>query len=296
MDKRDLSAAFRERLRQLLARSDLNQSGFAAAVGIDRSALSQLLAGSSTRLPRAETLLNIAAEHKVSLDWLLGLSQDEALTGELRPSFEIEEGSSSFGEPLMAKWHAEAAGMKIRYVPAGLPDLLRTRELIDYEAGMTQRSPSAQLEEAQFRLDYNRLPQTEMEVCMPRHTLEIFAQGLGIWSGFPLAARRRQLDHMAVLLDDLYPGFRLNLYDGRQRYSVPFTVFGPYRVSIYVGDMYLVLNATEPIRMLTRHFDNLVRATVVHAHEAAGFARSLAANLQEPAPAGDAGATGEPAS
>ena len=73
MDKRDLSNLFRERLKMLLTRSDLNQSAFATAVGIDRSALSQLLSGATTRLPRAETLLNIAAEFKVSLDWLLGL-------------------------------------------------------------------------------------------------------------------------------------------------------------------------------------------------------------------------------
>ena len=76
MDKRDLSTVFRDRLKLLLTRSDLNQSAFAAAVGIDRSALSQLISGASTRLPRAETLLNIAAEFKVSLDWLLGLSHD----------------------------------------------------------------------------------------------------------------------------------------------------------------------------------------------------------------------------
>jgi len=53
MDKRDLSTLFRDRLRLILVRSGLNQSAFAAAVGIDRSALSQLLAGASTRLPRA---------------------------------------------------------------------------------------------------------------------------------------------------------------------------------------------------------------------------------------------------
>lgn len=294
MDKRDLSTTFRERLRQLLARSDLNQSGFAAAVGIDRSALSQLLSGASTRLPRAETLLNIAAEHKVSLDWLLGLSQDEALTGELRPSLEIEEGSSAFGEPLMARWHAEATGMKIRYVPAGIPDLLRTRELIDYESDMSQRSPAAQLEEAKSRLDYNRLPQTDMEVCMPRHTLQIFARGLGAWGGFPIKARRRQLDHMAALLEDLYPSFRLCLYDGQQRYSAPYTIFGTYRVALYVGDMYLVLNATELIRTFTRHFDNLIRATTVHAHEAAAFARTLSEHVA--AAARDSDATAEPAS
>ena len=60
MDKRDLSELFRVRLQTLLERSDRNQAAFAASVGIDRSALSQLLSGRSTRLPRAETLLAIA--------------------------------------------------------------------------------------------------------------------------------------------------------------------------------------------------------------------------------------------
>ncbi|RUU67193.1 helix-turn-helix domain-containing protein, partial [Mesorhizobium sp. M7A.T.Ca.TU.009.01.1.2] len=172
MDKRDLSTIFRERLKTLLTRSDLNQSAFATAVGIDRSALSQLLSGASTRLPRAETLLNIAAEFKVSLDWLLGLSQDEGLTGEIRESLEIEEAPDGFDRTLLAKWHAEAAGTKIRYVPAGIPDLLRTETLVDYEAGITNKSRLAQAGETQYRIDYNRRPETDMEVCMPRHTLE----------------------------------------------------------------------------------------------------------------------------
>lgn len=279
MDKRDLSSLFRERLRTLLVRSGENQSAFAAAVGIDRSALSQLLSGASTRLPRAETLLNIAAEHKVSLDWLLGLSQDEGLTGEIHESLEIEEGFGGFDRTLLARWHAEAVGTKIRYVPAGIPDLLRTDELIDYEADISNRSSEAQLDEAQYRIEYNRRPETDMEVCMPQHTLAIFADGRGVWAGLPAAARRRQLEHMARLLDDLYPTFRLYLYDGRARYSIPYTIFGSIRASIYVGDMYLVLNATEPVRKLTRHFDNLIRAAIVNAHEAAGYARQLAEAL-----------------
>jgi transcriptional regulator with XRE-family HTH domain len=276
MDKRDLSDVFRDRLKLLLQRSDQNQSEFAAAVGIDRSALSQLLSGASTRLPRAETLLNIAAENKVSLDWLLGLSQDEVLTGEIRESLEIEEGASDRNHTLLARWHAEAAGTKIRYVPAGIPDLLRTEALIEYEADISNRSRERQADETQYRIEYNRRPETDMEVCMPRHTLDIFARGLGVWSGFPEDERRAQLRHMAELLDDLYPTFRLFLYDGRLRYSVPYTIFGPYRAAIYVGDMYLVLNATEPIRTLTRHFDNLIRAADVNAHEMAAHARKLA--------------------
>lgn len=276
MDKRNLSDVFRERLKLLLRRSDLNQSAFAAAVGIDRSALSQLLSGASARLPRAETLLNIAAEYKVSLDWLLGLSQDEGVTGEIRESLEIEEGSGAFDRTLLARWHAEAAGTKIRYVPAGIPDLLRTQALVDYEADITNRSRQQQAGETQYRIDYNRRPETDMEVCMPRHTLEIFARGLGVWSGFSRRDRREQLHHMAVLLDDLYPTFRLFFYDGRLRYSVPYTIFGSIRAAIYVGDMYIVLNATEPVRTLTRHFDNLIRAADINPHEAAAYARSLA--------------------
>ena len=275
MDKRDLSSIFRERLKLIVQRSDMNQSAFASAVGIDRSALSQLLSGGTTRLPRAETLLNIAAENKVSLDWLLGLSQDEALTGEIRDMMEIEEGASSYGESFMARWYAEAAGAKVRYVPAGIPDLLRTGALVDYEAGITHRDPSAQANETRDRVDYNRRPETDMEVCMPRHTLDIFARGLGVWTDFPAEARAEQLSHMARLLDDLYPTFRLYLYDGRMRYSVPYTIFGSIRAAIYVGDMYLVLNATAPVRALTRHFDNLIRAAEVNAHESAAYARSL---------------------
>jgi hypothetical protein len=35
--------------------------------------------------------------------------------------------------------------------------------------------------------------------------------------------------------------------------------------------MYFVFNTTEHIRVLTRHFDSLVRAAVVHAAEAARY-------------------------
>lgn len=279
MDKRDLSQLFRERLKTLLARSEMNRSAFADGVGLDRSALSQLLSGASTRLPRAETLMSIAAQHRVSLDWLLGLSQDEGLMGEIRPSLEIEESPGGFDRTLLARWHAEAAGTKIRYVPAGIPDLLRSETLVDYESDIMNRNRATQAGETQYRIDYNRRPETDMEVCMPRHTLEIFARGLGVWTGLSREERRGQLLHMAGLLDDLYPTFRLFLYDGRMRYSVPYTIFGPYRAAIYVGDMYLVLNSTAPIRTLTRHFDNLIRAADINAHEASIFTRNLAAEL-----------------
>lgn len=74
--------------------------------------MSQLLDGQSTRLPRVETLLNIAERCAVSLDWLVGVSHDEGITGEMKPSFEVEEGDAE-GRGLLSKWHAEASGSKI---------------------------------------------------------------------------------------------------------------------------------------------------------------------------------------
>lgn len=275
IDKRDLSELFRERLKSLLDRSGQISRPSPRRSGSTARRCRSFFRAPRPACPAPRTLLNIAAVHKVSLDWLLGLSHDETLTGEIRASFEIEEGFGGFDRTLLARWHAEAVGTKIRYVPAGIPDLLRTDEVIEYEAGIANKNRLAQIVETQYRIDYNRRPETDMEVCMPRHTLEIFARGLGVWEGLSREARMKQLQHMARLLDDLYPTFRLFLYDGRQRYSIPYTIFGPYRAAIYAGDLYLVLNATEAIRSLTRHFDNLIRAAEVNSHEAASFAANL---------------------
>jgi transcriptional regulator with XRE-family HTH domain len=277
LDKRELGPVFRDRLQALMQRAAVNRSIFANSIGIDRSALTQLLSGQSSRLPRADTLRRISERYAVSLDWLLGLSQDETLAAEMRPVVEITEGQGADQVTLLERWHKEAVGYKIRYVPAQIPDLLRTPEVIDYEyRSRTMPSPSSQLREAEFRLDYNRRPETDMEVCMPRQRLELLAEGGGIWKRLGRDGREAQLRYMANLLDELYPGFRLFLYDQLSCYSIPYTVFGPQRAAIFVGEMYLVLNATDHIRALTRHFDNLIRRAVVNANEAASFVRGLA--------------------
>lgn len=275
MDKRILADMFRTRLIQLLDRSGQSQSAFAAAIGIDRSALSQLLSGGSARLPRVETLLNIAERHLVSLDWLLGLSHDQGFVPELRPSFEMEEGGEDDGETLLMKWHAEASGSKIRYVPARIPDLLRTPEIIAFEALGAHQDVSAQASETAFRLDYNRQPGTDMEVCMPRETLEAFAEGRGMWSGLNRKTRAEQLQHMSTLISELYPSFRLFLFNEKERFSVPYTIFGSQRATLFIGGMYLVLNNAEAIRNMQRHFDELIRFTRIHPHETADFVKKL---------------------
>lgn len=278
MDQRELGPVFRERLQSLIRRAGVTRSAFALSIGIDRSALTQLLSGTSIRLPRADTLRRISERYAVSLDWLLGLSQDETLAAEIKPALEIAEAQGADEDTLLERWHKEAIGYKIRYVPAQIPDLLRTPAVIEYEySGRAGPSPSWQLRNAEFRLDYSRRPETDMEVCMPRQRIELLAEGRGQWRSLDRAARQAQLEQMAELVDELYPTFRLFLYDQLRTYSIPYTVFGPQRAAIFVGEMYLVLNATDHIRSLTRHFDNLIRHAVVSAHESAGFVRGLQA-------------------
>ena len=268
VDRREMVATCRQRLGEIIARSGDSRAAFARRIGIDRSTLAQILASADDRLPRAETLAAIAADQQVSVDWLLGLSQGGPLAASIMPQpLEIEPGANSPADERLTRWHAEAAGYKVRYVPSTLPDLLKTDELIRYEyrdhAGPV---PQSRIEAASARLATQRRPESDMEVCSPRQTVESFARGEGIWRGFEAPARRRQLVRMVALVDE------------------PFTVFGPKRVAIYVGHMYLVFNSTEHIRMLTGNFDDLIRAAVMQPPDVAGFLRSLLDELNAGSP------------
>jgi transcriptional regulator with XRE-family HTH domain len=270
MDKRDLGDVFRDRLGEVMRRYGGSQARFAESIGLDRSALSQLLSGKTVRLPRAETLVAIAEAHGVSLDWLLGVSQSERLAAEIAPTLAIELGASGPDDSRLQEWRREAAGYKIRYVPATLPDLMRTEAIIRYELGREpEQRVEASIADADRYLAYSRRPETDMEVCMPVQTLTGFARGEGMWAALDRETRREQLVHMARLLEELYPTFRLFLYDGRRTFSAPITIFGPMRAAIYVGDMYLVLTTTEHIRVLIDRFDGLIRRAVINPHEAA---------------------------
>lgn len=259
-DKRDLADLFRERLGVLIAKRGDTLARFADRAGLDRSALSQFLAPGSTRLPRAETLCAIAHSESVSLDWLLGLSQSEGDSAQVAPALEIERAPASLDDALLAAWHREARGYKIRYVPATIPDLLHTEAVTRYEYG-GDLAPTIEVKSKQVRgqLDYSRLPETDIEVCMPLQTLQHLARGEGVWSGLPETDRKAQILHIADLVEELYPTFRLFLFDGKKVFSAPYTVFGPIRAAIFVGGIYLVVNSVDHIRALIRRFDDLIR-------------------------------------
>jgi transcriptional regulator with XRE-family HTH domain len=276
VDKRDTVTIFRTRLTELIARSGQSRARFAAKARLDRSTLTQLLTEANVRLPRAETIVRIAAAHGVSVDWLLGLSQKDHVAADVVSQMVIEPEAGDPADERLKRWHEEAHGFKIRYVPATLPDHLKTQATIAYESRKLV-DPIAQAWSgmANSWIDYARRPDSDLEVCAPVHEIVGFARGEGPWSGMPPADRREQLTHMADRLDDLYPAYRWFLFDGRERFSAPYTVFGPKRAVIYAGEIYLVFTSTELIREFTSHFDNLIRNAKVQPHECAAMVRSL---------------------
>jgi transcriptional regulator with XRE-family HTH domain len=282
VQRRDMLDTFRDRLGDVIRRSGLNQSRFAAATGVDRSTLSQLLSSSNRRLPRVETLTQVAQTHQVSIDWLLGLTHGGPMQAELmeeQTSFALDALAPN-DERLLA-WFAEAAGYKVRYVPQTLPDLLKTEAVIRHELDhWVAARPEQKIESAAVRLALTRTSGSDLECCSSVQSLESFARGEGVWRGFPIAHRRDQLHQIAELADELYPMFRWFLFDGLQRYSVPVTVFGPQRAAIYLGQMYLVLTSADHVRTLSAHVDDLIRGAVVQPPDVPSLARSLAAELE----------------
>jgi transcriptional regulator with XRE-family HTH domain len=286
MDRREIVRVFRERLGQVIATSGASRSAFAARVGLDRSTLSQLLAPDNERLPRAETIARIAASAQVSVDWLLGLSQVGQLgTDVVTQALEIEPGAGSPADERLQRWHAEAAGYKIRYVPSTVPDMLKTEEVIYYEyAEYGGRVPQTRVQVAEQRLAYSRRPETDTEVCSSFQSIEELARGEGIWRLLPLRERKAQIQVMIDLLEELYPTLRWFLFDGLRQYCVPLTLFGPLRAAAYFGDMYFVFNSTEHVRVLTRHFDDLIRVATVQPPDVPDLLRRMLEDLPDDRP------------
>ena len=163
-------------------------------------------------------------------------------------------------------------------MPTTLPDLLKTEAVAEYEfnrygSGKVDQS----VRDNQLLLLQQRHPGSELETCMSIQHLESFAQGQGIWKGLALRDRKEQLQQMIDLNQELYPGFRWYLYDGKQTYSSSFTIFGPMRASLFLGHLYVIVNSIDHIRKLTERFDDLIRKACVHPHEIPEFLKGLLA-------------------
>ena len=122
IDKRYRASELRLRLAQAMAEAGVSQSGLARAIGVDRSTISQLLKDQGARMPNAQVVAECARVLGISADWLLGLTERPESAAELiAESLLMTDAPRALIDENIIGWHREAAGYKVRHVPATLP-------------------------------------------------------------------------------------------------------------------------------------------------------------------------------
>ncbi len=260
-----------------MMRSGFNKSTLAKEIGVDRSTVSQLLTSDHARMPNAQIIAESARALKVSADWLLGLSQRPERANDLLDiAINMPEAERSSVDEQLVEWHREAAGYKIRHVPATLPDFLKTPELLrwEYESHLG-KTPDQAIGAMQDRLDWMRAQHSDYEIALPLFELQNFATGSGYYAGLSVEVRKAQIAQLIDLHEHLYPSLRVFQFDAHQVFSAPLTVFGPLMGAIYLGRHYIVFRDSARVQAMTNHFDWLVKAATVDASDFAEHLMSL---------------------
>ncbi|XDB00171.1 helix-turn-helix transcriptional regulator [Sulfitobacter sp. LCG007] len=269
LTKMERARQFRQRLSAAMEEAGTNRSALSRAIGADRSTLSQVLSGEADRLPGAHVVGACASALGVSSDWLLGLSdRRENAAALLSASLALSEAPRAEIDQRIVEWHREAAGYKIRHVPASLPDMLKTRGVLEWEYGPhLGRTATQAINASHDRLDWMRQAQSDYEIAFPLFEIESFACGTGYYEGLPARDRLEQLDHLLALARDLYPRLRIYLFDARRLYSTPITIFGPLLAVFYTGGHFMAFRDRERIELFSADFDKLVREAAVGARD-----------------------------
>jgi transcriptional regulator with XRE-family HTH domain len=277
LTKLDRADRFRARLSQALAQSGLTQSALARAVGADRSTLSQALTGAGARLPGAHVVGACAEVLGVSADWLLGLSdRPENAADLLSASLTFSQAPRARVDERIFAWHQEAAGYKIRHVPAMLPDMLKTSDMLTWEYGPhLGRTTTQAINAARDQLNWIQSSRSDYEIAMPLFELDSFVKGTGYYSNLPEDVRHAQTDHLIALSSQLYPRLRIYLFDARRLYAAPLTIFGPLLAVLFTGGHYMAFRDRDRVDTFTTDFDHLIREAHVPAREFAAHVAAL---------------------
>jgi len=277
IDKRERSEKFRQRLRHAMDQAQMSQSQLARSIGVDRSTISQLLKGHHVRLPNAHVVGACASALGVSADWLLTLSDKPQTAGDIMSSsMTLTTAPRAPVDDRIDDWYREAEGHKIRHVPAGLPDLLKTRDMLEWEyAPHLSRTVEQAIVASERRLEFIQSAQSDLEIAIPTYEIRSFVAGTGHYHGLPVSIRRRQLAQFLKFCEQLYPRLRIYLFDAQRLYSAPITIFGPLLSVFYVGTYYLVFRDKERINHFTQHFDGLIREADIAARDVSDFLKSM---------------------
>lgn len=248
---------------------EMSQSALARAIRVDRSTISQLLSADAPRLPNAQVVAECALALGVSGDWLLGMTDlPERASDLLAASMLMAEAPRAWADEQILAWHQEAAGYKIRHVPAAFPDMLKTRDMLEWEyEPHLGRTIGQAIGASKDRLDWMRETRSDYEIAMPLYEVASMAAGTGYYEGLSQETRQAQISHLLKLYDEFYPSLRIYLYDARRLISAPITIFGPLVGIVFLGQRYLAFRDKERVTALMRHFDWLVREAHVSSRD-----------------------------
>lgn len=277
MDKRIRADLFRNRLQEAMSHKHMTKSALSRATQVDRSTIGQLLKSDQPRLPNAQLTADVADALSVSTDWLLGLTNRPETPGDIvAAALSLSPAERTSADAQILEWHQEAAGYKVRHVPATLPDILKTRAFSDWEyASFEERSLPETFNTIQNQLDWLSSGASDYEIALPVHEITACVSGTAYYDGLDPQVRREQLTFIADQCEEMFPRLRVFLFDAHRVFSSPVTIFGPNLAVIYVGQCYLAFRELDRVKSLSRHFDWLVREAVVDARNVPNYIRSL---------------------
>jgi transcriptional regulator with XRE-family HTH domain len=277
MDKRRRASLFRERLMEVMSTKGMTKSGLSRAAKVDRSTIGQLLKNDHPRLPNSQLAADAANALGVSTDWLLGLTNRPETPGDIvAAALSLSPAERTSADKQLLEWHHEAAGYKVRHVPATLPDILKTKRMLDWEyAPVRERRLPEAFSAMQDQLQWLSSGVSDYEIAVPVHEIESCAAGTAYYKGVEKSVRYEQLGFIADQCDQMFPRLRIFLFDAHRVFSSPVTIFGPNLAVVYVGQCYLAFREVERVKSLSSHFDWLVREAVVDARNVSIHIRAL---------------------
>ena len=277
MDKRKRADLFRSRLKEAMLRKGVTKSALSRETKVDRSTIGQLLKDDYPRLPNAQLAANIANALAVSTDWLLGLTNRPEIPSDIvAAALSLSPAERTSADEQLLAWHQEAAGYKVRHVPATLPDILKTKSMLEWEyATVPERRLPQAYSAMQDQLEWLSSGVSDYEIALPIHEIEACAAGTAYYKGVDASIRIDQLEFIADQCDQMFPRLRIFLFDAHRVFSSPVTIFGPNLAVVYVGQCYLAFREIERVKSLSNHFDWLVREAVVDARNVPSYIRSL---------------------
>ncbi|MDO6733003.1 hypothetical protein Q4577_23650 [Marinovum sp. 2_MG-2023] len=114
---------------------------------MDASTIGQLFTLDSPRMPNAQLAADIALALGISSDWLFGLTnQPELASNILASELTLNTAERTSADAQILDWLRETAGSKVRHVPATLPEMLKTDDVLEWEYSSL---PSSTLEQCE---------------------------------------------------------------------------------------------------------------------------------------------------